>query len=82
MEIGDHFFIKQHQATFKEGHLRELTIAHKYNLALSLMESAEQADNRNAEMVAAYQSGTYTMAEIASYFDVHYMTVNRAVRAA
>jgi transposase-like protein len=33
-------------------------------------------------MVAAYQSGAYTMAEIARYFDVHYMTLSRAVRAA
>ena len=80
--LGDDAFIKQHQATLKEGDLRELSIAHKRILALSLMEYAEQADNRNAAMVAAYQSGGYTMAEIASYFDVHYMTVSRAVRAA
>nr|WP_315483375.1 hypothetical protein [uncultured Undibacterium sp.] len=33
-------------------------------------------------MVAAYQLGAYTMAEIARYIDVHYMTVSRAVRAA
>jgi hypothetical protein len=31
------------------------------------MEYPEQADNRHATMVAAYQSGAYTMAEIASY---------------
>jgi hypothetical protein len=31
-------------------------------------------------MVAAYQSAAYTMAEIARFFDVHYMTVSRAVR--
>nr|WP_315486661.1 hypothetical protein [uncultured Undibacterium sp.] len=48
---------------------------------MSLMEYAEQADNRNAAMVAAYQSGAYMMAEIASYFDVHYMRVSRTVRA-
>jgi hypothetical protein len=33
-------------------------------------------------MVAVYQSGTYTMAEIASYFDVHSMMFSRAVRVA
>jgi len=33
-------------------------------------------------MVAAYQSGAYTMADIAHYFDVNYMAVSRAVRAA
>ncbi|WP_395008206.1 hypothetical protein [Undibacterium sp.] len=60
--------------------MRELSIAHKRIPALSLMEYAEQADNRNAAMVAAYQSGAYTMAEIANYFDVYYMTVSRTVR--
>ena len=80
--LGDEAFVKQHQATLKEGDLRELSIAHKRILALSLAEYAEQAENRNAAMVAAYQSGAYTMAEIAAYFDVHYMTVSRAVRGA
>jgi len=31
-------------------------------------------------MTKAYQSGAYTMAEIAAHFSVHYMTVSRAVR--
>ena len=37
--------------------------------------------NRNEAMATAYQSGAYTMAEIADYFGVHYMTVSRAVRS-
>jgi len=80
--LGDVAFIKQHQATLKEGDLRELSIAHKRILALSLAEYSEQTTNRNEAMVAAYRSGAYTMAEIAAYFNVHYMTVSRAVRAA
>lgn len=79
--LGDDAFVKQHQATLQEGDLRELSIAHKRVLALSLDEYAQQSTNRNEAMVAAYRSGAYTMAEIAVYFDVHYMTVSRAVRA-
>ena len=29
----------------------------------------------------AYRYGAYSMAEIAEFFEVHYMTVSRAVRA-
>nr|WP_315468511.1 hypothetical protein [uncultured Undibacterium sp.] len=47
--------------------MREISIARKCILGLSLMEQAQQADNRHAAMVVAYQSGDYTMAEIASY---------------
>jgi hypothetical protein len=57
-------------------------VSAKRILELSLMGYAEQADNRNAAMVAAFQSGAYTMAEIARDFHVHYMTLSRAVRAA
>jgi hypothetical protein len=32
-------------------------------------------------MTQAYQPCAYTMAQIAEYFGVHYMTVSRAVRA-
>jgi putative transposase len=79
--LGDDDFVKQHQASLQEGALRELSIAHKRSLALSLAEYVEQTDNRNEAMAQAYRSGAYTMAEIADYFAVHYMTVSRAVRA-
>ncbi|MBX9869482.1 MAG: hypothetical protein K2X63_06765 [Burkholderiaceae bacterium] len=49
---------------------------------MSLDEYATQSAHRNAAMVQAYRSGAYTIAEIAAYFSVHYMTVSRAVRAA
>jgi transposase len=32
-------------------------------------------------MAKAYESGAYSMAEIATFFGVHYMTVSRAVKA-
>jgi len=36
--------------------------------------------NRNEAMAQAYLSGANTMLEIGEHFDVHYMTVSRAVR--
>ena len=40
----------------------------------------EKYADRNEAMAQAYRSGAYTMADIATFFDVHYMTVSRAVR--
>lgn len=64
----------------QEDDLRELSIAHKRSLALSLAEYVEKTESRNEAMAQAYRSGAYTMAEIADYFAVHYMTVSRAVQ--
>jgi putative transposase len=79
--LGDENFVKRYQATMHEGNLRELSIAHKRSLALSLDEYQAQSESRNQAMALAYHSGAYTMAEIAVHFGVHYMTVSRAVRA-
>jgi hypothetical protein len=63
--FGDDAIIKQHPVILKEGDSRELSIAHKRILALSLAEYSEQTTSRNEAMVAAYRSGAYTMAEFA-----------------
>jgi len=39
------------------------------------------SETRNEAMFLSYQSGGYSMKEIADYFDVHYSTVSRAVTA-
>jgi putative transposase len=80
--LGDDAFVKEHQTILRKNDLRELSIAHKRSMALSLAEYEAQSTSRNQAMARAYQSGAYTMSEIAEYFDVHYMTVSRAVRAA
>ena len=61
--------------------LREVSIAHRRVLALSLDEYQERYAQRNEAMAQAYKSGAYTMTQIADHFGVHYMTVSRAVRA-
>jgi transposase len=48
-------------------------------MALTLEEYASRWP-RDEAMARAYLSGAYTMREIAAYYQVHYMTVSRAVR--
>jgi putative transposase len=79
--LGDDAFVSEHRASFEGCDLRELSMAHKRSMALSLIDYEAQAENRNAAMASAYQSGAYTQAGIAKYFGVHCMTVSRAIRA-
>lgn len=79
--LGDEQFVEQHQQSLKSEELREVSIAHRRALALPLRDYQTQYPNRNEAMAQAYRSGAYTMAEIAQFFEVHYMTVSRAVRA-
>lgn len=79
--LGDHNFIAQHQSEIKYDELREMLIAHRRVLALTLGDYQKKYRNRNEAMARAYKSGAYTMAQIADHFGVHYMTVSRALRA-
>jgi len=38
--------------------------------------------DREQGMVVAYQTGDYTMKAIASFFNVHYSTISRAIKKA
>ena len=79
--LGDDAFVEQYREDKKSEELRELSKAHRRSLALSLADYAEKHSDRNEAISEAYKSGAYTMAQIAEYFDVHYMTVSRAVRS-
>jgi putative transposase len=46
----------------------------------SLQWYKHQHSNPKVAMVKAYESGAYTLAQIAGYFGVHYSTVSRAVK--
>ncbi len=78
--LGDDAFVAQHRQETLPEQLRELSLAHKRSLALPLSDYQATYPDRDEAMAKAYQSGAYTMAEIASHFGVHYMTVSRAVR--
>jgi putative transposase len=80
--LGDEQFIERHQGDAKSRDLREMSMAHRRSLALSLESYAAQSNHRNQAMALAYQSGAYTMQQIAEHFGVHYRTVSRIVRAA
>lgn len=79
--LGDAQFVEEHRAPLKQEALREVSIAHRRSVALPLQAYQAQHANRNDAMAQAYRSGAYTMAEVALFFKVHYMTVSRAVRA-
>jgi len=49
--------------------------------AKPLQEIAAMYESRNAAVVAAYQTGVYSYSQIADYFNVHFTTVGRIIRA-
>ena len=48
----------------------------------SLQWYKQQHSNPKVAMAKAYESGAYTLAQIAGHFGVHYSTVSRAVKQA
>ena len=60
--------------------LREVPRAQRQPFAKPVAEFARRYPDRPEAMARAFQTGVYTMQEIADYFGVHYSTVSRAVR--
>jgi site-specific recombinase XerC len=58
----------------------EVPRAQRRPLAKPLADVARRYPVRREAMARAFQTGVYTMQEIADYFGVHYSTVSRAVR--
>jgi len=73
-EIGKCYGIKQ------DGDLKEVSRLQRRPLAKPLEWYSKQYGNPHQAMAIAYQSGDYTMKQIAERFGVHYATVSRAVR--
>jgi putative transposase len=78
--LGDDAFVERFQQEEQPEQLREYSKSQRRVLALPLSEYEKQYKTRNEAMAVAYQSGAFTMREIAEYFGIHYMTVSRAVR--
>ncbi len=78
--LGDDAFVGNHLQSLGDEKLREVSKAHRKSIALPLKEYQNQYPDRDEAMAQAYLAGAYTMAEIGQYFEVHYMTVSRAVR--
>lgn len=81
--LGDEHFLKEMQkAMDRQADLSEIPRAQRRPPAKPLQFYEEKYHDREQGMVAAYQTGDYTMKDIASFFNVHYSTVSRAIKKA
>ena len=78
--LGDDAFVERYSSVLDAEPLREVSKAHRRSIAMPLAKYQARYPDRDEAMARAYLSGAYTMAMIAKHFDLHYMTVSRAVR--
>ena len=80
--LGDEGFINEQLSHRVKTPLMLSEVPHKQKrkAPLPLAYFFNNADSRNEGMINAYQSGGYTLAEIAGYVGLHYSTVSRIVR--
>jgi REP element-mobilizing transposase RayT len=80
--LGSDAFVERavRDARLSSGDLREVPRAQRRTMARSLEWFERDFPNRREAMARAFETGAYTMQEIAGYFHVHYATVSRAVR--
>ena len=80
MYIGNEDYIKQIQAMItKEADLSEIPVSQRRPMPKSLDFYAQKYNDRDEAMLAAYQSGGYSMKDLAKYFDLHYTSVSRII---
>ena len=78
--LGSDDFVKAHLALLNENdELSDIPKKQRRGKAQSLEEFRQHADTRNEAIVAAYRSGSYTLKDIGSYFDLHYSRVSKIV---
>jgi hypothetical protein len=78
--LGDEIFVKRlHRHLDRDDQMKEIPRAQRRTEPKSLAHYTHHARDAKQAMVAAYTSGGYTLAQIASHFNVHYSTVSRAV---
>lgn len=78
--LGDEEFVRRFGGGALPVDKAETIRTHKQAVALALHEYRANFEDRREAMARAYQSGAYTMAEVAEHFSVHYQTVSRAIR--
>ena len=79
--LGSEAFLERHCAPSQPlERLREVPRAQRRSLIKPLADFARRYPDRREAMARAYQTGVYSMQEIADHFGVHYATVSRAVR--
>ncbi|WP_028990441.1 transposase [Thermithiobacillus tepidarius DSM 3134] len=78
--LGDDAFVRSHAQSRGDEVLREVSMAQRRAIAWPLEEYRARYPDRDEAMARAYLSGAYSMAAIGQHFEVHCMTVSRAVR--
>jgi len=79
--LGDEAFVKRLQSQVKaeSNDLKEIPKAQRRSPAQPLSHYVETFPNAKEGMKKAYETGDYTMQQIADAFNVHYSTVSRTV---
>lgn len=78
--IGNEDYIKQIQTMItKKADLSEIPASQRRPMPKSLDFYAQKYNDRDEAMLAAYQSGGYSMKDLAKYFDLHYTSVSRII---
>jgi REP element-mobilizing transposase RayT len=78
--LGDEQFVEDLQAMIDgDKPLMEIPLSQRRPAPKSLSEYERVGGARNKAIVAAYQSGGYTLKEIGEHFDLHYSTVSGIV---
>ena len=78
--LGDEHFVTRMQ-DYLDGldTLIEVPIAQRRPVPKPLSHYRSQNEDRKQAMICAYETGYYTLKEIANFFNVHYSTVSRTV---
>ena len=79
--LGDDQFVEHMQSLLdKDRDLSEIPAIQSRPAAKPITEYLHQENDRNLAIARAYQSGGYTLAEIAAFFNLHYSTISVIVR--
>ena len=80
--LGDNNFINKQLAYKPKGKAALSEVPHKQRrrTAPPLSHFLASANHRDEAIISAYQSGGYSLTEIADYVGLHYTTVSRIVR--
>jgi len=82
--LGDESFIKKQLRKLNKQErdkLDEIPRQQRENPVKTLSQISQQTKDRKRAMVTAYRTGAYSQKQIADYFEVHYSTVSRAIKA-
>ncbi len=79
--LGDSEFVERMQLLVDpDKNLSEIPSSQKRKLPKPLKYYADSSKHRNDAIFKAFQSGGYTMKDIADYFEIHYSSVSKIIK--